>query len=67
MTAKNNTYCPWGCRCDEDCEHFIGWTEDGRTIEFRRVYRDHCEDPAVLDTDRIVMTGTTARVYRELP
>jgi Zn-finger nucleic acid-binding protein len=51
--------CPF-CRGD-DCEHFLGWTEDGKTIQ----HRSTPQKMDISETDRIVTTGVTARVYRQ--
>lgn len=56
--------CPF---CGEkDCRHFIGWTDDGRTIELRKetVGSPH-RFQKLLDTDRTVNTGVSTRVYRD--
>jgi hypothetical protein len=55
---EDRMLCPF---CDESsiCSHFMGWTDDGRKIEM--VDGSEC---VVQETDRIIKTGTTARVYR---
>jgi hypothetical protein len=59
--------CPF-CGSHGHCPHWIGWTEDGKTVEPRAmILGQHATMAAlgsVLETDRIVKTGTTARVYR---
>ncbi len=54
--------CPV-CRGPADCQHWIGWTDDGRTVELR----SHPHDPPqpLLPSDHTVNTGVTTRVYRD--
>jgi len=56
--------CPI-CHCRQ-CSHFVGWTEDGRTLEhatkLTRLGAVAVEE--VLPTDTVVKTGVSARVYR---
>jgi len=57
--------CPF-CPADAQvpCPHFLGWTDDGRHVTERpRGKRDLAAEP-IRETDRIVMTGVSARVYR---
>jgi hypothetical protein len=54
-------YCP--ICAETDCEHFIGWTNDGKTIEFRG---NKIANEPLQETDLIVKTGISARVYREV-
>lgn len=54
--------CPF-CGHDE-CRHFIGWTEDGHTLE-PRVLLGPKPRPVVLTSDICVNTGITTRVYRD--
>jgi len=47
-----------------DCLHFIGYTNnDGRTLE--RGGKSPWADLTIRDTDKIVTTGASARVYRK--
>ena len=52
-------YCPY-CH-GENCEHFLGWTDDGRRVDEAADGRRPCR---IRTTDRIVTTGVSARVYR---
>lgn len=48
--------------CGRDtCDHWLGWTSDNRTIDLRA---GATGVPAVLEGDRVVMTGVSRRVYR---
>ena len=67
MTKTQETLCPWGCTSDDDCEHFLGWTEDGRKISFRPRYKNDVESDQIGPEDRVVKTGVTARIYRPIP
>ena len=66
-TIVTMSQCPF-CGCHE-CHHWIGWTEDGRTIELNRSHpapaghRGRFTKP-LRSTDQIVTTGVSARVYR---
>jgi hypothetical protein len=65
--ANQRNFCPFGCTpADLDpaggCDHFIGWTEDGKHLE-RRGQPGSVE--SVLPEDRVVTTGVSARVYRQ--
>jgi hypothetical protein len=55
--------CPF-CYGDE-CKHLMGWTENGRDVT---TMHDNTVvdgfDRVIRDTDRIVTTGVSARVYR---
>jgi hypothetical protein len=52
--------CPL-CGCTF-CRHWIGWTEDGRTIELKAG-----GTAPLLPADRVIKTGVSARVYRDDP
>lgn len=68
MNATEKTYtvdCPI-CG-EEECSHFLGWTEDGRTIGDPVQGRSALVDPEPIQpSDRIVNTGVSARVYRTM-
>ena len=62
--------CPF-CESVDYCEHFIGWTNDGKRITETL---DSSHEPGAIesisipickDTDRIVKTGVSARVYKK--
>jgi hypothetical protein len=53
--------CPF-CRKPE-CEHHIGWTEDGKTIDPKKPGEGAPRE--VLPTDKLVNTGVSCRVYRD--
>ena len=44
------------------CAHFIGWTDDGRTW----IDRKDGQTRPLLATDRLVKTGVSVRVYRDV-
>lgn len=51
------------------CSHFVGWTEDGRSIPAATVYGKgektfHYAPQLIRDTDVVVKTGVSARVFR---
>ena len=60
------TVCPFCQATDEKpCMHFVGWTDDGRTINEWRVMPGIAHGPKNISSDdRIVTTGVSARVYR---
>ncbi len=58
--------CPF-CQADDctDCNHFQGWTSDGRTIDDPKQGRSSlCTPEPILESDRVLTTGVSARVYR---
>ncbi len=52
--------CPY-CAKQDFCKHFLGWTENGRTINLRR---GGATEP-LLPTDKTLNTGVSTRVYRD--
>lgn len=66
-TARNDAaWCPF-CYGDK-CEHFAGWTEDGRwIIGPTETHHPERNKQPILETDRIVKPGVSARVYRRKP
>jgi hypothetical protein len=53
----------WCPHCGGDlCRHFVGWTEDGRTFQAADTFK--ADKRPILESDRIVKTGVSARVYR---
>lgn len=56
--------CPI-CRGPADCRHHIGWTDDGRTMEPRSPYPANAAPRTVLESDVMVNTGVSCRVYRD--
>lgn len=67
-----NAVCPT-CGRQEDpfCEHFVGWTEDGREVQVWepdgecRVGAIAGRIPFDPDKHMIIKTGVTARVYHK--
>lgn len=64
--TKNPPACPICGIADDvgDCSHLVGWTDDGKTIV--DAYATPILETEVLPTDKLVNTGISCRVYREL-
>ncbi len=60
MEKVDETKCPF-CGFAGRCPHMIGWTDDGKTLE--SAHPDY-KGP-ILETDRLVTTGVSCRVYRD--
>lgn len=59
--ATTHPQCPF---CGyQFCDHFIGWTDDGRRIELRGL-RGGAKTGTVAPADRLLTVGVSARVYR---
>lgn len=56
--------CPF-CRGRADCEHHIGWSDDGVTIDPKKPFPSNAAPRKVLPTDVLVNTGVSTRVYRD--
>jgi hypothetical protein len=55
--------CPF-CAERGLCDHFLGWTEDGKTVLLRK---DGCKPAPMREGDRTSNTGVSSRVYRPQP
>lgn len=63
--SRSYAECPF-CQNDDlppTCQHFIGWTDDGKTLEPSDQSKLK-KGTAIKQTDIIRTTGVSARVYR---
>ncbi len=66
-TPNHCPFCDLLCASGQACEHFIGWTDDGKTIESRKPLSGKLvNDGKILDSDVLVNTGVSTRVFRDV-